>query len=328
MGSVVRVSEGYRLLQGELFTGTGRNISIMSSRQVWVKTLRGKRLGALFVPALHELPIQGRNLTYSKIKPWRMSSLSFHTSSAQLKETSKDGKHKEISDIIKDNRIAQEPPKAAIATSESVKPVDEVTGAVTEPVSEIVKEEQVSVAAPEPVKPEVEVSVAASEPVEAVNEVPVVTTKTVAEDLKEDKLSATTSEPFSEVSAAATKPVVEVAEEKVEIAVSEPVEAKAEVPVEEPVKAVDSVAGNEVVAEVAKEKVPVTAPEPVKTEAEVPVAELEPVKAVDEVLVPVSAAEPVVEVVEEGKVQVAAPEPLKAESTSEPVAATEQVVEV
>merc|ERR1711892_215317 len=208
MGSVVRVSEGYRLLQGELFTGTGRNISIMSSRQVWVKTLRGKRLGALFVPALHELPIQGRNLTYSKIKPWRMSSLSFHTSSAQLKETSKDGKHKGISDIIKDNRIAQEPPKAAIATSESVKPVDEVTGAVTEPVSEIVKEEQVSVAAPEPVKPEVEVSVEASEPVDAVIEVPVVT----------------------------TKPVVEVAEEKVEIAVSEPVEAKAEVPVEEPVK--------------------------------------------------------------------------------------------
>merc|ERR1711892_1524628 len=229
MGSVVRVSEGYRLLQGELFTGTGRNISIMSSRQVWVKTLRGKRLGALFVPALHELPIQGRNLTYSKIKPWRMSSLSFHTSSAQLKETSKDGKHKEISDIIKDNRIAQEPPKAAIATSESVKPVDKVTGAVTEPVSEIVKEEQVTVAAPEPVKPEVEVSVAASEPVEAVNEMPVVTTKTVAEDLKEDKLSATTSEPLAEVSAAATKPVVEVAKvEKVAVATSEPV---AEVPV-------------------------------------------------------------------------------------------------
>merc|ERR1711892_302016 len=270
MGSVVRVSEGYGLLQGELFTGTVRNISIMSSRQVWVKTLRGKRLGALFVPALHELPIQGRNLTYSKIKPWRISSLSFHTSSAQLKETSKDGKHKEISDIIKDNRIAQEPPKAAIATSESVKPVDEVTGAVTEPVSEIVKEEQVSVAAsdpveevvveekvivaaPEPVKPEAEVSVAASDPVEAVNEVPVVTTKTVAEDLKEEKLSATTSEPVAEV---------EVAGEKVEIAVSEPVETKAEVPVEEPVKAVDVVAANEAVAEVANvEKVAVATPE-------------------------------------------------------------------
>merc|ERR1712123_152532 len=152
--------------------------------------------------------------------------------------------------IIKDNRIAQEPPKAAIATSESVKPVDEVTGAVAEPVSEIVKEEQASVAAsdpveevvleekvivtaPEPVKPKVEVSFAASEPVEAVNEVPVVTTKTVAEDLKEDKLSATTSEPFAEVSAAATKPVVEVAEEKVEVAAPEPVKTEAEVPVAE-----------------------------------------------------------------------------------------------